>query len=430
MRKQEDFPEPPEHAGGRRPLREAFMSALGSLVVFSCTAILAPGSTLAGQPIPGEVGLGWFFHLTHLPIVVYVILFIICILSVVNLWFQTGRVVGRVGPHSLWDSLKDLWHGNLEWGLSERHQLNSQKHKSKKHAQSSFRIGSEAVVVGEVVGVPRLSSSSRNTSDPDAVLTPLDGIDHTLPQFVDSALGQSGPKEKSAPAPDQEGKQVSFRFSSAVDIPAQKEMDRRDKTVLVVSGFVTDRNGKGLPSVLVYLTDLEGNRVGQSCRTSPETGEYKVLVNEPGKYFLRAHKRGMMVENVDGISLPMESGRIEGLNFSMIPDGCVVKGRVLVSETSEPVPDTVVRCRSRLGDYTGETLSDADGNFSIVGVPPNCECYIEILDGSGKRLHVTDHFETVQKSQISLAVNLPQKNNEHLRSNDPPQTVSRVDANV
>ena len=236
--------------------------------------------------------------------------------------------------------------------------------------------------------------------------------------------------ENSSSASETELKPVSFRFSSALDVPAQGEVDRKDKGMLTVSGFVMGPNAKALPSVLVYLTDLEGNRVGQSCRTSPDTGEYKVLVNEPGKYILRAHKRGMMMENMEGISLPMESGKIEGLNFTMIPDGCVVAGRVLVSETSEPVANAVIRCRSRLGDYTGETLSDAEGNFSIVGVPPNCECYLEILDDIGTRLHVTDNFETVQKNHISLVVNVHKKTPNHLRPNRTSETVPGDDTRV
>ncbi|MGB9618655.1 MAG: carboxypeptidase-like regulatory domain-containing protein, partial [Desulfomonilaceae bacterium] len=235
-------------------------------------------------------------------------------------------------------------------------------------------------------------------------------------------------KEKSAAATEQEKKPVSFKFSSAVDIPTQEEIGRRDKAQLVVSGFVTGPDGRGLPSVLVYLTDLQGNRVGQSCRTLAETGEYKVLASEPGKYVLRAHKRGMMMENSDGVPLPMESGKIEGLNFSMIPDGCVVKGRIVLSDALEPVPHTAVRCRSRLGDYTGESVTDADGNFSIVGAPPNCECYVEVIDGSGKRVHVTEHFETVQKNQISLEIQLKETPSRPLRSNEPSPTVPKVEA--
>ncbi len=76
---------------------------------------------------------------------------------------------------------------------------------------------------------------------------------------------------------------MEFKFASAVDVPTAEELMRREKEQMVVSGAVTDASGKGMGSVIVYLTDLEGNRVGQSCRSAPETGEFKVLINEPGK---------------------------------------------------------------------------------------------------------------------------------------------------
>jgi len=407
------------------PLRGNGVAA-ATLMIFLFGASMAPDSLYAVQSASGEAGATWFFRLTHLPLAVYVILFLIFILSVLNLWYQSWRAVERIGPRSLSDLLKDLWRGRFESSVARMGRHAAHRPRGKRHHQSSFRMGSEAVVVSEVVGAPRLSSQAPAHNDHDLIPTPLNGIDHPLPRFEHSATGGRDHKEKAAAGTEQDGKSVSFKFSSAVDVPTQEEIDRRDKAQLVVSGFVTGPDGRGLPSVLVYLTDLEGNRVGQSCRTLAETGEYKVLVNEPGKYILRAHKRGMMMENTDGVSLPMESGKIEGLNFSMIPDGCVVKGRVLLSDTLEPVPHTAIRCRSRLGDYTGESVSDADGYFSIVGAPPNCECYVEVIDASGRRVHATEQFETVQKNQVSLDIRLKQAPSSPVGSNRPSAAVPKM----
>lgn len=424
MRKRKDSKKPQEQTGGRQLPQGHLLFVVANFIIYSCITSVCPGSVCAAQSIPGESGATWFFHLTHLPLMVYAILFLILVLSVVNLWFHAWHSLGHVGPHSLWDSLKDMWQGTLYSGFANRFRNSSPRLRNKGQIPyASFRVGSEAVVVSEVVGAPRLSSSPRTSRNQDSMPTPLDGIDHPLPQFRDSVSGGLDHQEKPDTTRERDEKPVSFKFSSAVDIPSREEIDRRDKTQLVVSGFVMGPNGKGLPSVLVFLTDLEGNRVGQSCRTAPETGEYKVLVNEPGKYVLRAYKRGMMMESGEELSLPLESGKIEGLNFVMIPDGCVVKGRIRLADSLGSVSPMVVRCQSRLGDYTGESISDADGNFSIVGVPPNCECYLEIVDASGKRLHVTDHFETVQKNRIEIEIQLPNHVSDSSRVSQTPQTI-------
>ncbi len=401
---------------------------LGQALIFVLLLTsIAPELLYAVQAAPDEAGTTWFFRLTHMPAVVYAILFVIIILSALNLWFQSWHAVEHIGPLSLRDLLKDIWRGKLEFGTATKGPHASHKPHARRNPHSSFRIGSDAVVVSEVVGAPRLSSPASATKGQTSIPTPLDGIDHPLPRFGHSAVPGRDLKERSPVTTEQEGKPMSFKFSSAVDVPTQEEIDRRDKAQLAVSGFVTGPDGRGLPAVLVYLTDLEGNRVGQSCRTLSETGEYKVLASEPGKYVVRALKRGMIMENAGGVTLPVESGKIEGLNLSMIPDGCVVKGRILLSDTSEPVPHTMVRCRSRLGDYTGESVSDADGNFSVVGVPPNCECYMEVVDSSGKRLHVTEHFETVQKNQICLTIEITEMPSGSLGSPETTPNIPNLD---
>ena len=73
-----------------------------------------------------------------------------------------------------------------------------------------------------------------------------------------------------------------------------------------------------MASVIVYLTDEEGNRVGQSCRSMPDTGEFKVQVNHPGRYQLHGYKRGFVMGEGEPVLLPIESGKIEGFNLHMI----------------------------------------------------------------------------------------------------------------
>ncbi|MDQ1239286.1 MAG: hypothetical protein QG577_1472, partial [Thermodesulfobacteriota bacterium] len=121
-------------------------------------------------------------------------------------------------------------------------------------------------------------------------------------------------------------------------------------------------------------------------------------------YLLKAYKRGMIMEGAEAISLQMEAGKVEGLNFRMIPDGCVVKGVVRTKGTAQPFANTMVRCLSRLGDYSGESVTDHEGNFAIVGVPPNCECFVEVIGSGATRIYLSENFETVQKTQIELEI--------------------------
>jgi hypothetical protein len=265
-------------------------------------------------------------------------------------------------------------------------------------------MGIEAVIPSEVVGAPRMSTPPDSPDLGTSIPTPLDGINHPLPDFS----GMHGPttddKGEKQQSSSKIQKLIDFRFSSAVDFPTPEELERRDHQQLTVSGFVRGVDGKGLPSVLVYLTDLEGNRHGQSCRTLPDTGEYKVIAGEPGRYLLKAYKRGMIMEGAEAISLQMEAGKVDGLNFTMIPDGCVVKGIVRAKGTAQPFANTIVRCLSRLGDYSGESVTDQEGNFAIVGVPPNCECFVEVIGSGATRIYLSENYETVQKTQIELEI--------------------------
>jgi hypothetical protein len=200
--------------------------------------------------------------------------------------------------------------------------------------------------------------------------------------------------------PEKRSATADFRFSAAVDLPSTEEQERREKEQLVVTGTVTGPDGKGISSVIVYLTDEQGNRIGQSGRSLAETGEFKVLVNEPGRCFLNAYKRGYILEVPELKILPVESGKIEGYELKMLPEGCVVYGTLFRDPDGAALPGVEVTCVSRTGEFSRSTVTDADGRFKISAIPVNSECHLEILSAEGKVIGLSPAFETVQKKEI------------------------------
>ncbi|MCA1959755.1 MAG: hypothetical protein LDL33_03085, partial [Desulfomonile sp.] len=221
--------------------------------------------------------------------------------------------------------------------------------------------------------------------------TPLDGVNHTLP--VLSPRGGNG-VAVSEKVPDKSAAGPEFRFTSAVEVPPPDEIERRGREQLVVTGAVCGPDGRGLGAVIVYLVDDQGNRVGQSCRSLPETGEFKVHVNSPGRYVLHGYKRGFVEDSSEAPILPLESGKIEGYMLRMIPDGCVVHGKV-VTDAASPAPAGMeVRCVCEGGAAGGIASTDSAGRFRIFGVSSDATCRIEVRNASGEVVFCSEPFET------------------------------------
>ena len=165
--------------------------------------------------------------------------------------------------------------------------------------------------------------------------------------------------------------------------------------------------GKGFGSVLVYLTDERGNRIGQSCRSVSDTGEFKVLVNEPGKYLLVGYKRGYIVEDPEAARLPIESGKIEGFTLRMIAEGCLVHGRVLFEEYGQLEPGLGVRCVRLEDGFTRSATVESAGTFRITGVPHDSTCQLEVLSGEGEVLATSDAFQTERERELFRNITIP-----------------------
>lgn len=391
-------------SGRRREI--ATPIAIWSVLILLSVWSFLPDLCNGASGIPGEGGHGLFYVITHLHPLVYIILFLISVLSVINLVVQ-GWVPLKVWPLSGIDIIPPNMRKKSASGahreILERTRSDSRGNIKEKAAPGRLKRGGRDE---GILGVRRLAKNADRGS-PASIPTPMDGINHSLPQFAAAAGNQPGSPRIVEGQPDQKTPAQEFRFSSAVDVVSQIEMERREKEQLVIFGTVTGLDGQGIASVMVYLTDPAGNRVGQSSRSAQDTGEFKVLVNESGQYALNGYKRGFIMENNEPLILPIESGKIEGFNFRMIPEGCLVRGRVFVDGETAGVPDSEVRCICADGTFSRSDRTDRAGEFRISGVPLSSKCLIEVRGTDSEVLGRSAPFETLHKKEIYRKIAVP-----------------------
>lgn len=357
-----------------------------------------------GSP-PGEGQGGLIYGVTHLHPIAYVTLFLIFALAVMNLVFRRTSAIKSVRP-----LLDKLGAGN---GLPTRRDAGASGQRRSGTAKSGKRAsrtagqpapirevpqGSGAEAVGHVRKIVKEAGVEGETTS-----TPLDGINHEMPSFV-TRLGEPRPAPPDTESqPEDRRPKREFKFSSAVDLPSQEELERREKEKVVVSGVVRGPDGAGLPSVLVYLTDEEGARVGQSARSCEHTGEFKVQVNQPGKYALNGYKRGYIIDSAEPKALPILSGKIEGFDFTMIPEGCLVQGSLSFEGSgAESDGNIEIRCVCENdGSFRSEKLKAGAGPFRIWGVPRETLCHLEAVSPEGEVLTRSEAFDTGQSNHIS-----------------------------
>jgi len=364
-------------------------------------ALGAATAWASSRQIPGEGQTSVFFTITHLPPVAYVVLFLIFLLSLINLMAQGGmansisplsRLAARIGRSS-----GRLGSGLFQWtsnrGLPER-RPGGASHPDSEHGRTGAGHDRESAMRAGRVG-PVGDRASRS-SEP----TPLDGVNHPMPRFFGPTEGEPGAPRMVEDTGEKRTSLSDFKFSSAVDVLTAEEIRRRGREQLVVSGSVKGPDGKGVASVIVYLADEHGRRVGQSSRTAAETGEFKVLINEPGAYELHAYKRGYVMETGGPMALPIQSGKIEGYSFRMIPEGCLIHGQIIWEEPALTTPGLEIACVCKSDEQPRSTRADRKGQFRISGAPLNSECFIEVRDVDGKPLASSMPFQTVQRKEI------------------------------
>lgn len=350
--------------------------------------------------MPGEERSSLFYAVTHFSSFAYGILFLVFCLSLINLllqlriargWNWPARIFGPIYPQGV--MIRPVGHTSGKPG---------RRHAS--HDPDIHKINANPLDDG-IVAVRTLTKDGAQT-----VLfppTPLDGTNHHLPKF--GSISDQRPDESKLAEKDDSKTSVTkeFRFSSAVDVPSQEELERREKERLIVSGSVIGPDGKPVESAVVYLTDAEGNKTGQSCRSSAENGFFKVLVQEAGSYLLHGYKRGFAMAGDRPISIPVESGRIEGLVINLVSQGCLIQGRVILEDGAVPLPNIQVKCVCKSEGFVGTSSTDEVGYFRLSNVPINSECFLEAIDLSGNTLAKTEVFETVQKKQLYKDIKIP-----------------------
>jgi len=360
--------------------------------------LLLCGPAAAAQ-VPGESQTGILYALTHLHPIAYIILFVIVVLAAVNLAYQGHFARGRT-------ALAMILHRESAPAVTDDSRPETtvrpaiQPRPRRKNSQPRSASGENEQNQEGLVGPARTVRSPMATVARQP--TPLDGINHTLPVF--SSRGGNGVAVTDK-APDKPTPSTEFRFTSAVEVPPPDEIQRREREQLVVTGAVCGPDGKGLGAVIVYLADDQGNRVGQSCRSLPETGEFKVHVNSPGQYVLHGYKRGFVEDLLVSAPLPVESGKIEGYMLRMVPEGCTIHGRVLLADPElSGSAGMEVRCVCKDGAVGGSVSTDDAGQFRIFGVSSEAVCHLEVRNANGEVLHCSEKFETAGHKDLRLEV--------------------------
>jgi hypothetical protein len=396
--------------------------ALLAIALFASELFAGP------ETVSGHSQTGLLYAITHLHPAAYFILFLVAVLSAVNLFFQarlSGGVSALPGLRLLLGRVQRR-KAESSWTRGPLGRESSPGARMKSPGTPVFGISRELLEDG-VVSVRRKVKESE-VAAVSGIPTPLEGINHPLPDFASLLEDRSATSKTGETKSQKAASPADFKFSSAVDLPSPEEMERREKEQLVISGTVVGLDGEGIPDVLVYLTDEDGNRVGQSCRSVKETGEFKVLANEPGKYIISGHKRGLIMENSDPLLLPIQSGKLEGYGFRMIPEGCVVLGKVTIKAPDASPGGLEVRCVCAAKGFSRTAATDSVAGFRITGVPVSSQCILEVWNKDGELLASSESFETARKREVHLDVTVDALrpsdsfSSSDLQASDPAQT--------
>ncbi len=409
---------------------EIVSSGINRWLTFCFLFLVLPSSLVwAGAPLQMDRDMSLFYFITHLHPTIYLILFCVFVLSMVNLFAQSHLPI-RVGTF-LTAKFKINFFGTAGGAQSftakTGRNIRPKGFGGSIRGPESYRMSKEPFQDG-IVSMRSVPGQSDEVL-PENIPTPLDGEDHPIPEFGLSSKPKSIQKPSSSSESERDKilAHKEFKFSSAVDLPSPEEIERREKEKIVVSGRVVDPSGSGLATAVVYLVDKDGNKIGQSCRTNSDDGSYRVQANDAGAHAVNVYRRGYVMNSDGPIKLPAKSGKIKTFDIPMLPEGCLIHGKVMSEADKTPLAGLTVKCSCRSERFTHTTTTNSSGAFQAAGAPLNSECAVQVLSPDGHLLLDSNPFETVQKKQIflDLKVDFP-IDVERVEGSEPYENVDEV----
>lgn len=381
------------------------------LQILFMVAIIARSQVFGADLAPGEENTGFFYYLTHLRPGAYFILILIFLLSIGNLYYQyitPGGALHYGTPSGSQDLIENQEQDELDDDETEY------------ESELARRMDSLDREADTIVAVRKITPDQEDQKSDQDQPTPLEGVDHPLPSFTITIDRSNHRDSESEPEKTQETEEDDgvfkphFRFASMIDPDVAESREQTAQEELQVSGFVLERNDEPVPGALVFLIDEEGARIGQSSRSQPGTGAFTALAQEPGKYRLNAHKRGMRLVDKNPIELTKKSGIIEGIVVRMIEEGCKIQGKIV--QKFEGDLDSMVRlqvvCKVGPSGFVRSVRPAQDGYYSIIGAPESDSCVLELLDSDGNLITRTEPFETFDGGEVNLEFELIDQDSE------------------
>ena len=355
----------------------------------------------AAPPIPGEISPGLVYTVTHLHPAAYFILFLIFMLSLANLAARGWIPIQFQWPLRVFGLL-----GEFEKTILRTVKVQDFKRKKRRAPISGPPEGMKFKDIDSGVLGVRKRPNTNLYGRGAAVPTPLEGINHPMPRFISRITQRSAARKLSMEKPRQT---ITEQFKPyPIRNPVyQGENQPRVPGQLVVSGTITDSQGNGLGSVIVYFTDEDGNRHGQSCRSRPGSGDFWLFANKPGKYLLHAYKRGYVVQAPQDLTLTITDSKIDGFTVRMAAEECTVQGRVFNISYGSPASDVEVRCACKSSSRNSSCRTDESGKFCLIGVPLNTECELQVRGANGTVLTRSEFFETAPQGEIERDIIIP-----------------------
>ncbi len=368
-----------------------FIFALSAIPHVECWAV---------QALPGEIHTGFLYAVTHLHPAAYFVLFLIFMLSLANLAARGWLPFQFQWPLRFFGFL-----GEFEKRIRRTVKIQDFKRKKRRAPGSGPPQGMKFTDADSaILGVRKRPKTNLDGRGP-VIPTPLEGINHPMPRFISRLTQRPAARKPRMKKPPQT---VGEQFKPCpTGHPVQVENEPRSQGQLAVSGTITDSQGNGLGSVIVYLTDEAGNRHGQSCRSRPSSGDFWLFANRPGKYLLHAYKRGYLVQEPEDLTLTIKDAKIDGFNLRMVAEECTVRGRVFNISYGNPASDVEVRCVCKGNSLNSSCRTDESGEFRLVGVPLNTECELEVWGANNTVLARSEFFESTPKGEIQRDIIIP-----------------------